>query len=104
MFSIPFGALAQTPYGVCPTGVLCPHQELPSEGDRSDWVLSDKLAKSGLNDPPSQEDLDAIAELHHVLDDDQNGAVDSLESEDVSMTLLMFKGCALLTCFSQIYC
>lgn len=28
--------------------------------------------------------LDAIAEIHMVLDDDRNGAVDSLESEDVS--------------------
>ena len=27
--------------------------------------------------------LDAIAEIHRVLDDDQNGSVDSLESEDV---------------------
>ena len=39
-------------------------------------VNSENLEKRG---------LDAIAEIHRVLDDDQNGSVDSLESEDVSV-------------------
>jgi len=66
--------------------LLTAHASIPTptfqqkKSDRSDWALTDKLP--GLTEPPSQDDLEAIAELHHVLDDDQNGAVDSLESED----------------------
>jgi len=37
---------------------------------------------SNRNNVKLQGGLDAIAEIHKVLDDDQNGAVDSLESED----------------------
>ena len=37
-----------------------------------------------MNNHNVKNSLDAIAEIHKVLDDDQNGAVDSLESEDVS--------------------
>ena len=39
---------------------------------------------ASIDNHPTKNSLDAIAEIHKVLDDDQNGAVDSLESEDVS--------------------
>ena len=44
--------------------------------------LDTKIAN--VNNHNVKNGLDAIAEIHKVLDDDQNGAVDSLESEDVS--------------------
>ncbi|XP_063683068.1 stromal interaction molecule 1-like isoform X4 [Bolinopsis microptera] len=37
---------------------------------------------ANVNNHQIKNSLDAIAEIHNVLDDDQNGAVDSLESED----------------------
>lgn len=44
---------------------------------------------ASIDNHPSKNSLDAIAEIHKVLDDDQNGAVDSLESEDVSLHLVL---------------
>ena len=42
---------------------------------------------ANVNNHQIKNSLDAIAEIHKVLDDDQNGAVDSLESEDVRFTV-----------------
>lgn len=53
---------------------------------------------SNVNNYHIKNSLDAIAEIHKVLDDDQNGAVDSLESEDVRTFI------TLCTCIVHFLC